>query len=418
MRNILLILLILPLSFALADFTPSHWQFSKDILLPQAVAPLTSLTAFQLDEEALTHSNANFSDLRVINEAGVETAFVLKRLEDVSDSKTISPRIFNLSSIPGKDTSFIVDIGDRKELLTHNSITLLFDADNKNFRRQVKIEGADSLDYPQWRVLNDRASIYDYSLEFHVRDTMITYPDSAYRYLRVTIIDVAQAPLKVVGAEAKKIFQKSAKTITYPSALSLRNEGQKTQVIADIAKQGLFTDTALLDIPDKNFERSVRIFSSNDKNRWEYRGADTIYQYDTPGFVGYKTTIRYSETNDRYLKFVIDNGDSPALLVKSISLQGIARLAAFLAEPKHSYSLYYGSALARAPQYDFASIYRYFESSTPILASLGRQKENSSFALPVSERSPWIFPTALAFIVITFGLLVFNLIWRTKAKEF
>lgn len=404
------LILLLPLG-TLAGFNLGHWQFQKEIMLPQGAKGLMSV---QLNDEVFSHANTSLSDLRVIDNNQGEVPYVVKRLNEITRVDTFTPRIFNLSSVPGKDTSFIVDLGPRQIVPVHNSITLLFAYGTKNFRRQVEIEGADSIDTKAWRVLNDKQNIYDYTLEFHAADTTVRYPDSAYRYLRVTISDGNLPPLAVNGVQAQRSFQRNAKTMTYQALSHQENLARSTEVVADLGKQGLFTNRASLTITGSNFERPVRVFGSNDAKAWHHLGGDSIYQYNTPEFVGSKSTIDYQETDDRYIKFIIENGDSPAITIQSATMEGVARIISFLGTPGHTYTLYYGSPLALVPQYDFESIYRYFDESTPIFGSLGVQKDNPSFAPPLSERSSWLFPLVLGIVVLSLAFAVFNLIRRTK----
>lgn len=411
-RVILFLLISFFPFFARADFNAGHWQFLKDILVPPNGQPNAVMSA-QLDQEVLSHSKTDFSDLRIIDAKGSEVPFVVRRLDEFSRTDSVLPRILNLSSLSGKDTSFVVDLGERAQLPVHNSISIVLGFQAKNFRRQVRVEGSDSLDINSWRVLKDNASIYDYSLEFHVANSTITYPDSTYRYLRITIVDAGQKPLPVIGASAQRTYRKQARTLQYPTIVSQKEITSASEVIVDSSKEGVPTDTAIFTAQGSNFERPVQIFSSSDKKAWRFLGSDTIYQFNTPTFIGSKTTIHYPETNDRYLKFVIQNADSPAVEVRSVTLEGVIRMIAFLANPQERYMLYYGSKLAKTPQYDFASIYHYFESASPFFVPLGQERENPSFALPISERAPWLLPLALGLIVLFLGIVVMNLFRRT-----
>ena len=206
-------LLFLGAFAAYAKFTLSQWQFYKTISLPSGVSQDTLVSA-ELDEEVLTKSAHNLADLRVIEGKENEIPFVMRSLASESHVRSFSPLMLDLSSVPGENTSFVVDFGDLNE--PHNSITILVSPLEKNFRRNAKIEGANTLDDESvWRVLKDRESIYDYSLEFHVQDSTITYPDSAFRYLRVTIADGGQSPLRITGVRGERTIQKSGKVLSY-----------------------------------------------------------------------------------------------------------------------------------------------------------------------------------------------------------
>lgn len=397
---------------AYADFTLSQWQFYKTISLPPGISQDT-LVSVDLDEEVLTKSNENLADLRVIEGRENEVPFVMRSLAGESRVRSFSPNMLNLSSVPGENTSFIADFGDVSE--PHNSTTLVFSPVEKNFRRNAKIEGANTLDDESaWRVLKERESIYDYSLEFHVQDATITYPDSTFRYLRVTITDAGGNPLRITGVKGERAIHKSGRVVSYEPSRAVSKVEKTTEVLADLGKKGIFTNRAVFTTDATNFDRGIQVFASDTKQQWRFIGSDTIYHYATPSFSGSKFSITYPETDARYLRFVISNGDSPPLEIAGLTLEGLVRAISFLASEGKSYALYYGSALATRPRYDFEKIYQFFRDQTPLTASLGPEQENDAFTIPVSERFPWLFSVVLGLVVIILALVVFNLIRRTR----
>lgn len=398
--------------FAHAEFTSSQWQFFKPISLPSGVSQDT-LVSVELDEEVLTKSADNLADLRVIEGAKNEVPFVMRSLEAKSQVRSFSPRMLNLSSVPGENTSLIADFGDLSE--PHNSITILVSPLEKNFRRNAKVEGANTLDDESaWRVLKNNESIYDYSLEFHVQDTTITYPDSTFRYLRITITDAGETPLRVTGLRGERAIHKSGRVVIYEPSRAVSEVDKTTEVLADLGKRGIFTNRALFTIDARNFERGIQVFASDTKEQWRFIGSDTVYHYATPSFSGSKFSVSYAETDARYLRFVISNADSPPLTITDFSLEGLVRAVSFLASEGKSYALYYGSPLAKSPRYDFERIYQFFSDQTPLSASLGTEEENTIFTIPLSERFPWLFPVVLGLVVLILGLVVFNLVRRTR----
>ncbi len=83
-------------------------------------------------------------------------------------------------------------------------------ASGTNFQRQVALEGSD--DQKQWNVVEQRDVIFSFSTpKFTGSKLMVQYPESNYRYLRLTVFNNDNAPIAIQSARA----QGSVRTLVF-----------------------------------------------------------------------------------------------------------------------------------------------------------------------------------------------------------
>ncbi|MSQ33971.1 MAG: hypothetical protein EXR60_06110 [Dehalococcoidia bacterium] len=109
--------------------------------------------------------------------------------------------------------------------------------------------------------------------------------------------------------------------------------------------------------------------------------------------------------------------DSPPLQVQGVQVWGLQRRLVFAGTPGESYRLYYSSAEARRPSYDIERVFPYLATDALPLAGLGSEALNPSFVerkQPLSERLPWLLPTAVAVAAIFVALLLLAVVRNAK----
>jgi hypothetical protein len=330
---------------------------------------------------------------------------------DDIQSSLLAPKILNKGSVVGESTSFVLDFGGPT---LHNQVTLDIDNELKNYRKKAQIYG--SVDMGKWQLLADNQIIYDYSKDYPVRNTTVSYPESTYRYVLVKIIDTESAPVKVLGASARRDVYTSGSRLSYTPAFETAVVGKNTEIVADFGQQGILADRAVIVTDSKNFERPVNVYSSPDKKTWDYVGGDGIYRYKTKELSGDKTSVAYGGSGTRYVKLVILNQDNQPLQVTGVLFSGYTRAVAFLGEPQSAYRLFYGNSKAMSSSYDLAQIYRNFKADEFVLGTLGEERINSEYVppvIPLTERKPWILGVMLGIVGLLLGLVIFRVVKKT-----
>jgi hypothetical protein len=407
--------------YSLADFDIKKWRYEKEIKIEGINLPTYAL--FPFDEEVFANAKPNLADIRVI--AGSEGVPYKLLVEKEYYTREFHPtEILNRSFIPGEYQLFIVDL--RESGILHNQIKIL--TTSVNFRREIIVEGSN--DQENWFILNDEGHIYDYSppkFEFKQQDTSVDYPESTYRYLKITIMSKGEEPLEITGAEIYRQVTITARKINYPTNIinqGIDEEHRVSFIIVDLGSSGLPSNSLQIKTTDTNFSREVALEGSNDNQNWrvvEYR--DVIFSFSTPKFTGSKLTIDYPESNFRYLKLTIFNKDDKPINITGASVSGILRKVLFKYDPGENYKLYYGNPEARYPQYDIEALFPYLEIKDLPQAVLGAQTNNPLFEEilppppPFTERYSWLLIAVLVVIVLILLWLVVRLILATRRPQ-
>ncbi len=417
--NIIIVFLFLVASVgvASADFDKSKWLYGKEIRLePFGVKRVAS---FSLDNDVFDNSKG-LSDLRIINSAGVETPYKLVVDSTNTSRQTFGVKITNLGSREGDYTQMILDLGREGE--SHNNLTLTTSA--INFRRQVEVEAsADSVNWLVVKKANEGGYIYDYSVDFKAQNTTVNYPDTTYRYLRVKIIDNGEAPLKITGAMVyRNVFQGSREVFYTPKIEKSEDKDKRSSsYVLDLEAKGIPSSKISFSSKNENFNRRVSLEGSNDRQNWSnINNSDVIFNYNTPKFIGAKSTIAYPESNYRYLKLTVFNRDDQPISLTDFKVSGVLRKVLFEAEPNTTYKLFYGNNKARFAEYDLDAFIQYLDTTNTINGVLGAQEKNLDFKGPImpdkplTERFPYLLTGVLAIAVLILGSMVFKLAYQVK----
>lgn len=410
-------LLSMFLFYAQADFDLTKWRYRAP-LFGSSGSNLnkTGFAAFLINADLFSHLNPSISDLRIRNENG-EVSYAIAVEGEQKSYVKVPVRMFNLSSVRGGATTFILDIG--KAGIFHNSLEI--ETSSENFRRMVEIEGSN--DQSSWRVLNSKGQIFDYTVRdiksVKVQDTKVSYPDTNFRYLRVKIINNNEPPLEVSGVRVWREVVQSAREIAYQPAFRIEEDpaDKTTNIVLDFGASGVPHRKVRLFSNATNFSRAVNIYSSSDGMNWRFISQDYIYSISAKKFSGSRLEFSYPETNRRYLKISILNFDDQPISVNSIKVFGIVRRVIFKYEPGKTYFVYAGNPQASRPKYDIEKILPYADLSSIDYMQIGSLEENPNYTPPVkplTERWPYLLPAVLVLIIALLAFLLIRIFVKFK----
>ncbi len=402
---------------ALADFTEREWQFEKAVVLPPGIEQAV-LVEMAPDPEVYANAAARLADLRVV-EGSVEVPYKLLVERGERRRSAMSVTIRDLGRVPGESISFVADLG--REGILHNEIEVL--TPSLNFQRNVVVEG--SRDGVAWAVLESDGQIFDFTIRergFSERYTRVRYPDSTARYLRVLIADDEETGLEVAGAVAYHAQVLSPRETELPATIVSRAEAEEdrtTSLVLDLGTPGFPTSGITVSTPQENFYRLVAVEGSADAVSWRrVQTSEVLYSFDTPKFVGGKLSVAYPESTFRYYRLIVRNEDNPPLPITGASAHGYLRKLIFEASPGGNYRLYYGNSDAIAPSYELERVFPYLVTENLPRAALGSHASNPAFlglpAPPVTERLPWLLPTAVAIASLVIGLFLASLFRQVR----
>jgi hypothetical protein len=407
MKKIFLILAIFAPAFAFAAFDQTMWAYYKDIS-----DTTTGVAKFSLDEEIFAGAKDDLSDFRVVATGGQETPYKLLMERNENHIDLVALKITNNSYMKGVSSSAILEVPQGKKVNR-----LHISTNDKNFRRNVKVYG--SADQKEWNTVLDNGYIYDYTDikgNFHSQDTTVEFSDSTFAYLKIEISDDENSPIKIMSVEAAEQVEKIAReTVRTPAFTNREDTGRKESVIiADAAGRGIPITKATLAAEGENFNRSIFLYSGNDGEKWDFLGQEYIFRYRTPRFSGEKLSVQFRETNDRYLKIVIQNKDDAPLVITGIKTYATYHEVVFHAQSGVNYRVYYGNKKAKLPEYDFEKYFQYLDTASASTATISVQKNNEQYIAPVLPKKPVSerYSHLLSATLVFTGLILLFLVYK------
>jgi len=394
---------LLWVAHACADFTPRNWRFRKAVEGPDQ----PGFYALQLDPQVLAGADLGLSDLRLIASDGSERPYELRTESAQQSVEPVTARLYNLSRVPDLGTRFELDLGTSEEMTSQITI----DSSSADFRYQVTVEG--SPEGRRWAILREGGAIFDFRGDVSARSMMVLVPQTNFRYLRVTIHDTGERPLKVTGATVAREVVRPARLLQlrpFETHIATDATRRATDVYVDLGLGRQPCSRAVVRFGDDNVRRQCEVSYRNDASaKWLPAGSGVIFRYHTTTFTGEQTVVEFGEVRARQVRVSVLNGDDVPLKVTGAKLYGIPRTIVFEWDPGQHVELYYGADGARWPQYDLSTFLRYEQVVPRTGLSLGPQQDNPDYRpprKPWTEERPWLLWTAIALAVILVGAMI------------
>lgn len=378
------------------------WKFTRDISASHPGA----LNYFAVGPDVLSHSSGDFSDLRILDESGAETPFVLRNSIAVAKSTSWEATLRENSFVPGKYTQIVLDLGAYPRF--HNAVQL--QTPESDFILWVEVDVSD--DARTWRIVKERAPISRFRKERLDGNQTVHYSENNARYMRVQIRE-GDKQFPVTGASVFPSSQ-SQKDLIPEQWIALQDARSPdansasgtTEWTLDLGTTHVPVNSIDFTTDQKEFFRGVRLSVSNDGKEWLPGGGGEIYRY--MGDSKQQESLRvpaYGYSVSRYWKVEILNGNDEPLSGVKLSASMMPRLILFRPAPGHSYRLAYGNNKAQAPQYDLERTLHIVATEEAVADQLGTEQENSRYEdpRPFSERHPEILWGALALAVVALG---------------
>jgi hypothetical protein len=366
----------------------AYWQFYAAISKPESASDYFLIP---LNGEIYDSASSDFGDLRVIDEAGKEISFVVYLPERKAGKVMQTATIINKGIKEGEFTTLTLDLGERQDSV--NRIEL--DISSTNFLRQVKVEG--STDLSDWILINSSRHIFDSSDQTTARSTAVTFDDTTYRYLRITVFDRGNEPLDILGssfgrqqiAEAAEVVLPAnmvggGKSVTQVSGQSEIQDGL-SQIVFDL-EHSFPSHRVTLETNEINFHRTVHIYGSQDGENYTQMGQGVIYRYVLEGIRDESLTIPYVEARSRFIRLDIFFGNNEPLDVTGANFYSLPRYLLAEAKGTGAHRLYYGAPQQSPPRYDLANLVRLIDVETKPQSQLSPQSTNPDYQPP---KQPW-----------------------------
>lgn len=429
-------------STATATLKKELYPYVKSLEPAEAPAAASRFGAFDLDEDIFRVLDRSLSNLRILDGNGVEVPFLIR-------TKTGDRTVEERNRVPFKKLSFVE--------LPENRIEIELERDSAEHYRACRISSVEissalrnfekhislwhSSDRTHWELLAEERPIFDYSRYIDIRNSVVVFPESDARYIRLRIANITekqQSPFtrfqrtlkggesvsttesfSVTHADFKidavTFFERVTRSVPgkavvtpYTAAeFSVREEDKKSVVSFKTA--GAPLSELRPDIPSSFFHRRYALDTSADGRKWTPLQSGVISCAGGEPASGDGRSIPLTRPHRAaHWRIVIHNEDSPALEIRGVRAEGAVHEALFYCNPAMTYRVLYGGRQVTTPLYDISRVLPKAQEIAIAPFTPGAQRHNPVF----SERPrSALFLSSRTVMVGAVLLLVAALAW-------
>jgi uncharacterized protein DUF3999 len=377
-------------------------------------APGPGPVVVTLDRDVYERARADLGDLRVLDDTGRETPYLLARA-DVQAVPVRRPAIRDAGFVRGSKAVATLDFG-APTLKSHLALALSGD----NFRRRVMVEGRLRRD-PEWTTLVDQAYVFAVPPPFAARYETVALPENNHQILRVTVFNGDDDPQRIEIHDAWIGVEEHRRPREQPlEARVTRAEDAKareTVLTLDLGARHQPFRGIVVAAEDVRFWRGAAVEARIDPPpgatgaplAWTFLGEGALYRMEAHGEV--RESLRLDVAGrQRVLRVRIRNRDDAPLLGLTARVMAPVERLAFEAVPGRAYRLAYGDARRAAPSYDLART----AGDPQLFAARARdarlgvssaEEAGAASRVPWTERHPALLWGGLVAAVLALGAL-------------
>jgi len=343
-----LCVVLVPIIFwtgAAGALTPNQWQYRQSIDVPA-----TGLVQINLSLETSNIARPDLSDLRIIDSTEKEIPFLI-------DQPMPRPE----SSVPVKDLRVeIVSAETRLLITTGSDLTIagvmLETPASANFIKAARVEGSN--DQKDWRMLTSGAPLF--RMGNGAANLRVALPEGRWQFLRIIVDDNRTPPVPWTSA---RLIVAGSPAPTEPVSVTIKSRDENpgmTRLGIDLGAANLRIASIGIGTSEPVFTRTVTVAApelSAQNLQEETLSNAVLYRVDLNGKVEAHLDLPIDkQIFGRELVLLIDNGDSPPLLVSEVRAdRRITRLIFFAATPG-AYRLLSGNSQCELPRYDLSHL--------------------------------------------------------------
>jgi hypothetical protein len=346
-----------------------------------------------LPPEVLSVVQSDFADLRLFDNAGRETPYVI--YEQVEAHREPASFRFEIVSYEQGEGGEAIILKAPDDAGTYREIELNIDGVDFNLR----IEIASGTDGQEWQPLASGA-VFDFSSRVDVRNTRVDFPPTHAPFLRLILADSEETerdnPEMRLRYEGLEFWTAGGKSGPFHIDSVLGWSGERRSAapylehvtISDPATElDANGDTIVhlnvrlpvaylgLDVANTYYYRHVQLLTDRDAENSEYRVAASGVIFKVPGPADAEDEL-WLDRPIAHVRLKVINEDNPPLQIRGVDIGWVRRNLYFVPEAGQSYALYLGNAEVKSPRYelrklipsDHAALASYVEASlSPVL---------------------------------------------------
>lgn len=428
----------------------TQFACAKAVLPPDAASTIASLT---LDTDIFTAAQADFRDIRLIDQSGVEVPCRIVRSMIVGERiQRVSQPLTLISAAPSGD-SFVVLFELRGDAPAVDTLSLATPL--KDFERSVDVLGSDN--GTTWSPITENAVVFDYTRFMDVHNHDVKLPRRvSFRYLKLVVHDVSEdvaSSLRTVSKETRagaataeketqtverRAFRidavnawrnipvrgtETGETAEYPIlSWSATNDMKNQTTIIEFTMPRVPLTSLALDASSVNFSRAIELQAPAPENAplgtpaWRTVQRTTISRIKIGAYQHEQMKIEFPEQRGEKYRLVIGNHDNPPIDITGVCASGNVYRVQFLPEKGKQYTLYYGADNMVAPHYDLAALMAGLSTGVrPTAWTLGPHTRLTP--VPTSTGLAWLNSRiTLTVAIVAMVILLAWGIWHTSKK--
>jgi hypothetical protein len=370
-------------------------------------------TAAVLDRDVYENARADLGDLRILDDQGRETPYLLVRADE-RPGPSVRPALRDASFVRGRKAMVTLDFGAPT---LKSDLTLALSGDN--FRRRVTVEGRGRRD-PEWATIVDQAFVFAVPSPAAARYETIALPENNHQLLRVTVFHGPDDPDRIHITDAWAGVEERRRPREAPVAAQITQaedaRARETVLTLDLGARHQPFRGIVLDVGDARFWRGVGVEARVDPPpgqagpplAWTFLCEGAVYRAEADGEVRESLRVEVAGRH-RVVRVRIRNRDDAPLRIGGVTVMAPVERIAFEAVPGRRYRLTYGDHRRPAPAYDLARTI----GDPALFAGRGREATLGSAVVspreaarvPWTDRNPALLWAGLVAVVLALGAL-------------
>lgn len=356
---------------SLGAMTPNEWRFSQTVDVPA-----TGLIRVNVTPETLNAARPDLADVRIADSAGREVPYLIDRPMPRRESALRSQEL--RTALEATATRITLTTGTKSVL---KGVTFETPA-GVEFIKAVGVEG--SHDGATWVQLATDKPIF--KMASGAANPRVSFSEGVWEFLRLTIDDSRTPAIPFTGV-LLQVAETNAPAEPLPLTIKTRDESSGvTRLSVDLGAMNLTVASLGIETTDPLFVRPVTVAVpelANDNISEQTLCTGSVYRVDFNGKVESQVEIPIDrQIHGRELIMLIDNGDSPPLVINAIHGGRRVTNLLFFAREAGRYQLLSGNSQCAAPRYDLSELDDQLKNAGAIEGRAGPLIANADYKQP------------------------------------
>jgi hypothetical protein len=384
-------------------------EFKREAALP--AVEKEQFYKILLDPQISSQLRSDYGDLRIYNQDGQETPYLIKR-----SSIVYKENKFNLYRIQEYKRK-----SNRSELIIRNADkskidNIIIKIKNADVSKNMRLSGSD--DNKNWFIIRQDYFFTPPSPEGRSSEAefMFDFPLSDYEYYKIDIDDSSSNPLNILAAGyyQQQLEQESYMSLPAPK-INQRDSMKQKKTYVDISFDKPYYMDRILFVPDgkEDYYRNAEIWYKIPGQKTFSRLYDKILSSRT------ENSVRADKLFAKDIQLVIYNEDDAPL--KIVGMNAWERRSYIIAKliPGDNYTIRFSDPKLQLPNYDL----QHFQDKIPaelaeLSASAVKDIEVKKEALVETVpffRNPWFVWGAIIGVVVLLGFMSVKMVKEMKS---